>query len=202
MTDEVVKIDVNLLRDFMKDVFIALEVPLEDAEICAEVLITSDLRGITSHGVQRLKMYYDRIKAGIQKPVTKLTIVKESPTTATIDANHGMGHVAAYRAMELAIKKAKEYGCVIVLKGQTDIVCSPQECLYNTTGNEGMTKGGTGDVLVSLIAGLACKNDLFLAACAGVYINGLAGDELYKKVGPYFNASDLCDQIPRVLKKL
>ena len=119
MTDEVVKIDVNLLRDFMKDVFIALEVPLEDAEICAEVLITSDLRGITSHGVQRLKMYYDRIKAGIQKPVTKLTIVKESPTTATIDANHGMGHVAAYRAMELAIKKAKEYGTGAVAVGNS-----------------------------------------------------------------------------------
>lgn len=95
---------------------------------------------------------------------------------------------------------AKEYGCVIVLKGPTDYVCSPQKCAYNTTGNEGMTKGGTGDVLAGLIAALACKNDLFLSACAGVYVNGLAGDRLYKKVGPFYNASDLCDEVPRVLK--
>ncbi|GAI85517.1 unnamed protein product [marine sediment metagenome] len=83
-------------------------------------------------------------------------------------------------------QKAKEYGCVIVLKGPTDYVCSPEKCAYNTTGNEGMTKGGTGDVLAGLIAALACKNDLFLSACAGVYLNGLAGDRLYKKVGPFY----------------
>ena len=99
-------------------------------------------------------------------------------------------------------EKAKEYGCVIVLKGKTDIVCSPKKCLANETGNQGMTKGGTGDVLAGLIAGLACKNDLFLAAAAGAYINGLAGDELHKKVGPYFNASDLCDQMPETLAKI
>ena len=103
---------------------------------------------------------------------------------------------------KLVSQKAKEYTCTIVLKGSTDIVCSPEKCVYNTTGNEGMTKGGTGDVLAGLITALACKNDLFLASCAGVYVNGLAGDELYKKVGPYFNASDLCDQIPKTMKGL
>ena len=99
-------------------------------------------------------------------------------------------------------QKAKEYGCTIVLKGPTDIICSPTSCLINQTGNEGMTKGGTGDVLAGLIAGLACKNNLFLAACAGTYINGLSGDSLYKKVGPYFNATDLCEEIPIVMGKL
>ncbi len=98
--------------------------------------------------------------------------------------------------------KARKYGCTIVLKGPTDIVCDPEKCGYNITGNEGMTKGGTGDVLAGLIAALACKNDLFLAASAGVYIGGLAGDRLYKKVGPYFNASDLCEEIPKLLKEL
>ncbi len=104
---------------------------------------------------------------------------------------------------------AKEYNCVILLKGQTDIVCppsrgeagSPNECLEVTGGNPGMTKGGTGDVLAGLIAALACKNDLFLAAAAGSFINKKAGDSLYKKVGPYFNASDLADEIPKVMKE-
>jgi len=95
---------------------------------------------------------------------------------------------------------AKHYDCIIVLKGPIDYVCSPEKCAYNTTGNEGMTKGGTGDVLAGLIAALACKNDLFSSACAGVYVNGLAGDRLYKKVGPFYNASDLCDEVPKVLK--
>jgi ADP-dependent NAD(P)H-hydrate dehydratase / NAD(P)H-hydrate epimerase len=102
----------------------------------------------------------------------------------------------------LVRKKAAAYNCTIVLKGKADIICSADQCFINTTGNEGMTKGGTGDVLAGLIAALACKNDLLKASVAGIYVNGLAGDELYKKVGPYFNASDLADMIPYILKKL
>ena len=99
--------------------------------------------------------------------------------------------------------KAREYTCTIVFKGQQDIICTPEgECLINKTGNEGMTKGGTGDVLSGLIAALACKNDLFVAGAIGTYINGLVGDKLYKKVGPYFNASDLCDKVPEVLVEM
>lgn len=93
---------------------------------------------------------------------------------------------------------AKKYRCVIVLKGPEDIICSPRECRINKTGNAGMTKGGTGDVLSGLIAGLACKNDLFLAACAGAYINGLAGDRLKARASYYFSASDLIDEVPRI----
>lgn len=97
---------------------------------------------------------------------------------------------------------AKKYNCIILLKGPTDIVCSPSKCVAVEGGNEGMTKGGTGDVLAGLVAALACKNDLFLAAKVGSYINKKAGDMLYNKVGPYFNASDLADKIPAVMKEL
>lgn len=119
MTEEFVHIDYKLLWNFMQDVFKGLGVPEKDAKICADVLIASDLHGIESHGVQRLKMYYDRIKKGQQNAKTNITTVKESPTTATLDAGHGMGHVAAYRAMELAIKKAKEYGTGAVAVGNS-----------------------------------------------------------------------------------
>ena len=57
-------IPVNSLYDFMKDVFISLGYPEEHAKASADVLIESDLRGIPSHGVQRLKYYYVRVKAG------------------------------------------------------------------------------------------------------------------------------------------
>jgi len=102
----------------------------------------------------------------------------------------------------IVAQKAKEFGCTIVLKGPTDIICAPDKCSCDNQGNPGMTKGGTGDVLAGLIAALSCKNDLFLASCAGVYTHGLAGDRLYNRVGPYFNASDLCAEIPGVLKEL
>lgn len=95
---------------------------------------------------------------------------------------------------------AKEYGLVVLLKGEKDIVCSPTECVEIPGGNAGMTKGGTGDVLAGLVASLACKNDPFLAAKAGSYINKKAGESLFEKVGYNFNASDLAEEIPRIIK--
>lgn len=97
---------------------------------------------------------------------------------------------------------AKEYNCIVLLKGETDTVCSPEKCVTVSGGNAGMTKGGTGDVLAGLVAALACKNDLWLSATAGSYINKKAGESLFEKVGYYFNASDLADEIPVVMKKL
>lgn len=103
---------------------------------------------------------------------------------------------------EPAGKMAKKYHCTIVLKGKEDIICDSRQCVVNRTGNEGMTKGGTGDVLAGLIAALYCKNNAFLAASCGTYLNGLAGDKLYEKVGPYFNASDLVHELPGVMKEI
>ena len=110
MTNEITYIDADTLENFMRDVFTGLGVHEEDAKIIAKVLITSDLRGIDSHGIQRCKMYYDRIKAGIYDVNTKIDIIKDGPTTALLDGNCGMGHVIAYKAMKMAIEKAKMYG--------------------------------------------------------------------------------------------
>jgi len=103
---------------------------------------------------------------------------------------------------EMVKKVAKEHDCTIVLKGVEDIVCDKSQCVVNKTGNEGMTKGGTGDVLAGLIAALYCKNEAFLAASAGIYLNGLAGDRLYSMVGPYFNASDLVKELPKAMAEV
>jgi len=103
-------IPVNVVESFMMDVFQGLGVRQEDARICTDVLIASDLRGIESHGLARLKYYYDRIKAGVQFTKTEMEIVKETETTALVDGHHGMGHVIAYRSMRMAIDKARKYG--------------------------------------------------------------------------------------------
>jgi L-2-hydroxycarboxylate dehydrogenase (NAD+) len=101
---------VKVIHGFMVDVFAGLGTPAEDAHICADVLIASDLRGIESHGVGRLKYYYDRIQAGVQFPQAKMEIIQETEATAVVDGHHGMGHAIAYRSMRLAMDKAKRVG--------------------------------------------------------------------------------------------
>ncbi len=110
MIESTIYIDAEKLESFMRDVFIGLGVPKEDANIIAKVLIASDIRGIDTHGIQRCKMYFDRIKAGIYDVKTKIDVINDGPTTALWDGNCGMGHVIAYKAMKAAIEKAKKYG--------------------------------------------------------------------------------------------
>ncbi len=101
----------DLMNSFLIDAFKGYGVPEEDAKICAEVLLESDRRGIESHGCNRFKpIYLDRIKNGTLLPVTKMDIVKDTPTTVVMDANNGMGMVASYRMMEMLIEKASKYG--------------------------------------------------------------------------------------------
>jgi L-2-hydroxycarboxylate dehydrogenase (NAD+) len=110
MSQEVCYIPVNTLRSFIRDVLLKCGVPAADAEICADVIIESDKRGIESHGIGRLKYYYDRIKAGQHRVVTEYEIIKEGPTTAVVDGHQGMGMVIGKRSMQMAIDKAKQYG--------------------------------------------------------------------------------------------
>lgn len=108
-------VSLNELESFMVEVFTAAGVPRDQALICADVLIESDRRGIDSHGVGRLKPFYiDRIRDGIINPVTRMDVVREGPTTAVLDANNGMGHVAGRFAMDMAIEKASQYGLGMV----------------------------------------------------------------------------------------
>ena len=107
--------DWKTLYSFITDAFVGVGVPRKDAEICTDVLLASDKRGIESHGVNRFKpIYIDRIKAGIQNPVTNFEIVRETPTTAVVDGHDGMGQVIGYKSMSMAIEKAKKYGMGMV----------------------------------------------------------------------------------------
>jgi LDH2 family malate/lactate/ureidoglycolate dehydrogenase len=115
MDEGVVYVEYDELERFMGDVFIGLKVPEDDARICAEVLSFADRRGISSHGINRMKpFYYDRIRKGIQFPDPGWEVLREGPTTAVIDARFGMGHSAAKRSMQMAIDKAQEYGLGMV----------------------------------------------------------------------------------------
>jgi NAD(P)H-hydrate epimerase len=101
---------------------------------------------------------------------------------------------------ENAKQMSEKYGCVILLKGVTDVICKSGKCDKVEGGNEGMTKGGTGDVLAGLAGALYCRNEAFLAAKTASLINKIAGDELYKKFGPFYNSSDLVAEVGVIMK--
>lgn len=92
-------------------------VPGEDAAIVANVMATSDLRGVESHGVRWLDIYLKRIMAGSVKPVTNLTAVREKAAYVLLDAQSGLGQVALRKGMEMGIAKAKEAGlCAVAVR--------------------------------------------------------------------------------------
>ena len=109
-------VDWKNITSFVIDAFVGYGIPRKDAEICADILLESDKRGIESHGVNRFKpIYLDRIKAGIQKPVTEFEVIKDFAATAVVDGHDGMGQVVGYKAMTMAIEKAKKYGMGMVV---------------------------------------------------------------------------------------
>ncbi|HPG31086.1 MAG TPA: Ldh family oxidoreductase, partial [bacterium] len=115
MTDKIKYYDFEYMRKFVKEVFLKLGTPEEDADIISDVIIEADKRGIDSHGTARLKtIYYDRIKEGIQFTKTDFEIIKDRKAAAVVDGHNGMGQVIAKKSMDMAIAKAKEYGMGMV----------------------------------------------------------------------------------------
>lgn len=100
----------NQLMTFCTQVLQKLGVPREDAEITAGTMVTANLRGVDTHGVLRLPLYAARLKGGAMSPSANLTTEKERVATALLDGHNGIGQVISYRAMEIAIRKAREAG--------------------------------------------------------------------------------------------
>ena len=98
------------LAEFSKRVFLHFGVPEDDATTAAEVLARSDLRGIESHGVARLRTYFDLLLLGRINPKANVHIVRESPSTATVDGDNGLGLVVGPKANSIAMDKAEAAG--------------------------------------------------------------------------------------------
>jgi LDH2 family malate/lactate/ureidoglycolate dehydrogenase len=98
------------LLHFTEQVFIKCGMYEQDAKQAADVLIAADLRGIDSHGVARLSGYVRLYEANRANMNAQHKIIYETPSTATIDADQGLGLVVAPKAMDIAIEKAKNVG--------------------------------------------------------------------------------------------
>lgn len=98
------------LHSFCSDVFTMLGVPEEDALTAASVLVLSDLRGIDSHGVARLPAYVQMLQAGRINPRPNVHTIRETPSTATVDGDNGLGLVVGPQANRIAMEKAEQAG--------------------------------------------------------------------------------------------
>ncbi|MEM3565824.1 MAG: Ldh family oxidoreductase [Candidatus Bathyarchaeia archaeon] len=112
--EEYVRADYESLKNFVATVLTSYNVSKEDSRTVADVLVTADLMGIESHGVQRLRRYATGIQVGSVNPKPNIRVVSESASTALVDGDSGLGQVVAYKAMEIAVKKAGEVGVSVV----------------------------------------------------------------------------------------
>jgi L-2-hydroxycarboxylate dehydrogenase (NAD+) len=105
-----IRIEADVVRAFIAALFQRLGVPQDDARIASDVLVRADLRGVESHGVNNLFHYIDFLREGKLNPTPRITIVRESPVTAVVDGDGGMGLVVGVEAMKICIAKAQAHG--------------------------------------------------------------------------------------------
>ncbi len=117
--DQVI-VPVEKARAGTQAVFEKMGIPADEAKTCADVLITSDLRGCESHGISNmLRNYIDSYASGAYNPHPNFKTVRESSVTATWDGDEGLGIHLGPRAMDLAIEKAREHGMGAVAVNNT-----------------------------------------------------------------------------------
>ncbi len=101
-------------RSLIMEILTRMDVKKEHAEIVADVTLDANLKGFSSHGIGRFPQYVKGLKVGTIVKDADIEIGKETPSMALINGNHIFGHVVAYKAMEIAIQKAKETGIAVV----------------------------------------------------------------------------------------
>ena len=159
-------------------------------------------------GMQRTQETKDMVDFLLKKYAHKKWVIDAGALQMVDPALLAPQHIITPHHKEMELLRSKLLGeplrCSVLLKGSTDVITivdadNSATTFQVTGGNAGMTKGGTGDVLAGLLAALyttqTAKASCFLAS----YVNKKTADELYKTVGPFFNASDLVHRIPKVL---
>lgn len=113
--EDAVRVKAEDLRTTVTSIFEKLNVPAEDAQLAADVLVTADLRGVETHGVSNmLRRYVASYNSGEYNARPNWRVVRATPATANIDCDAGLGLIVGPKAMEIAIEKAKNTGVGMV----------------------------------------------------------------------------------------
>lgn len=112
---DAVRVPAEALHRTVRGLLEKVGVPPEEAHLAADVLIAADLMGVDSHGVSNmLRIYLERYREGRLNPRPRPRVVRETPATATMDGDRGLGIIVGHRAMDLAIRKARDVGMGMV----------------------------------------------------------------------------------------
>ena len=111
----ITRIQANDERQYLQAVFAKLHFSPDDGQLLTDTLVDADLRGISSHGIQRLAWYRQMVKDGTIVPTNHAKVVRELPGSVLIDANQNMGQLAAVLAMNKIIQKAKKTGVAVAV---------------------------------------------------------------------------------------
>jgi NAD(P)H-hydrate epimerase len=157
----------------------------------------------------KTRLFVKKLVKTIKKP---LVIDADGIKAISLDDSDNAILTPHHKEFELLLKntkinekqlKNKIKNNIIIQKGKVDFIITKDKTLKNKTGNEGMTKGGTGDVLAGLAVGfLAQKLTPLQASINAAYINGKIGDYLKKRKGYSFIASDLVNDYEKIIRKL
>ncbi len=114
------RIPVTVLKQACRDIFTAAKVPAADAAILGDVLVTTDMRGIHSHGVIRCARYIECLQSGGIKAAAEPVVLSETPTALRVSAAGGLGIPAAEKTVRRVIHKAKQVPVVIGTVNHSD----------------------------------------------------------------------------------
>ncbi len=120
MKNSLMRIEPKRLREISIEILNGLNVPGEEAGLVVDCLVRAEMRGIDTHGVHFLKLLSDRIDARMIQIPTLLKVIREDRSTAVLDGGNGLGQVAAHRAMQINIQKARDVGTGITLIRNTN----------------------------------------------------------------------------------
>jgi LDH2 family malate/lactate/ureidoglycolate dehydrogenase len=126
MTTEATAIEVSFdrLRDFGGRAYEHAGLSAEDARTVVAVQLEADLRGVDTHGFQRLPWYVERLLKGENNPRPQIRVLKESPVSLSIDGDNGLGQLVCVRVMEQTIAKAREMGLAVAgIRNSNDWGC-------------------------------------------------------------------------------
>ena len=119
-----IRVPVEDLRKLVFDIYRSVPIADEHAQLIADLLIDTELRGVVSHGVMQVERYARSMQDGRMNPKPEIRVLNEGPTTAALSGDGGLGMIVSTRAMHMAIAKAREFGVGIVTTTYHDHVGS------------------------------------------------------------------------------
>lgn len=109
-----VNISIQNIQELVMEVLNKVGVSTNDADIILDTILFANRRGVATHGIGRLPLYVHKIAAGHYNPKNEIEVLADNAAYALLDAHNGFGQVVAYKATQMAIDKAKQYGIAIV----------------------------------------------------------------------------------------